>query len=328
MDLLHHLDCRLPKTDVQGFLRFLKYTLLAALLVHCRPDKDEIITTPTFLVVLGIAQDAGFPQAQCTKSCCSEIWDHPEKHRDAACIALVDLDQHKYWLFDATPDFKDQTRSIESQWGVKLAGIFITHAHVGHYTGLIHLGREITGSSEIPIYVMSRMKQFLETNGPWDQLVQLNNIELMPIHPDSAIYLSAGTFITPFLVPHRDEYSETVGYKMSGKKNTAIYIPDIDKWQKWDRDLSQEIMASDLAFIDGSFYDEGELPGRDISTIPHPLVVESIKMLSSLSLQHKNKVHFIHFNHTNPLLNSGGTEEQKVMEKGFKIAKEQSTFPL
>lgn len=301
---------------------------LVAVLCSCGENVTQEDTSTPFLVVLGIAQDAGFPQAQCRKKCCLAVWDYPEQHKKAACLGLIDLDLNKYWLFEATPDFKAQTRWIESQWEVELAGVFLTHAHVGHYTGLTQLGREITGASNMPVYAMPRMKQFLEENGPWDQLVELKNIKLVPLQADSTLQISEHAAITPFLVPHRDEYSETVGYKIVGENKKAIFIPDIDKWQKWVPDLGKEVTQVDLAFIDGSFYKNGELGGRDMSTIPHPLVVESMALLNDLELSDRKKVHFIHMNHTNPLLQEHSAAQDSVRVQGFQVAKEGAVFPI
>ena len=309
-------------------LRLAGYPLLLAILSNCGELATPDESPSPFLVVLGIAQDAGFPQAQCRKSCCLAVWDHPEKHRKAACIALVDADLNKYWLFDATPDFKEQTQWIESRWEVELDGVFLTHAHVGHYIGLSQLGREIIGASNIPVYAMSRMKLFLEENGPWDQLVRLQNIELVPLQADSAVQISEKVTITPFLVPHRDEYSETVGYNIIGENKEAIFIPDIDKWQKWERNLVMEVSKVDLAFIDGSFYQNGELPDRDMSSIPHPFVIESMALFDDLELSDRQKVHFIHMNHTNPLLQTRSAAKDSVKKRGFNVAIEGSVFPL
>ncbi len=298
---------------------------LLLLLAQLDTSEHGDLSDSGFLVVLGIAQDAGYPQAQCKRSCCEAAWNQPENHRMVSCLAYVDNAQKEYWLFDATPDFKKQTHLIESRWEVKLAGVFLTHAHIGHYTGLIHLGREVTGSNEVPVYAMPRMKAFLESNGPWDQLVRLKNIQLIELRPDSSVYLSPDTWVTPFEVPHRDEYSETVGYRINGADKQSIFIPDIDKWQKWERDLVQEVQSVDLAFIDGSFMKDGEIKGRDMASIPHPFIVESMALLNDLPSVEKEKVHFIHFNHTNPILQEG-IEKDSVLNQGFNIAEEGMVF--
>ena len=155
------------------------------------------------VIVLGVAQDGGAPHAGCSKECCEERWDNPEKHLKVSSIAIVDPKTNETWIIDATPDFASQLNSVSNN---DLKGIFLTHAHIGHYTGLIHLGREVMGAKETPVYAMPKMKQFLETNGPWNQLVRLNNISIQKINDNVAVQLNERLSITPFLVPHRDEY--------------------------------------------------------------------------------------------------------------------------
>ena len=41
-------------------------------------------------------------------------------------------------------------------------GIFLTHAHIGHYSGLIHLGKEALGAKGISVYAMPKMSFFLK----------------------------------------------------------------------------------------------------------------------------------------------------------------------
>lgn len=181
-------------------------------------------------------------------------------------------------------------------------GIFVTHAHIGHYTGLMYLGKEAANASQVPVYAMPRMKTFLEQNGPWSQLVTNKNIVLNEMQENVDMQLSPQLHITPITVPHRDEFSETVGYRIEGPANKVLFIPDIDKWAKWNRNIAEEIAGVDYAFLDATFYDAAEINNRDISTIPHPFVIESMELFKSLSTAEKKKIYFIHFNHTNPLL--------------------------
>ena len=315
----------------------MKYTiifLLAVSLIGCNnpsslPSAQSPPLTQANITILGIAQDAGFPQANCKKDCCKAVWAGSVPRKMVSCIALVDPSNHQAWFFDATPDFKDQLHQLQLAYpGIELKGIFLTHAHIGHYTGLMHLGREAMGASEVPVYAMPKMKTFLETSGPWSQLVHLKNISLQALQPDSTIRLGDQFKITPLPVPHRDEYSETVGYKIESTEKSTLFIPDIDKWQKWDRDILKEIQKVDFALLDGSFYKNGEIPGRDMSLIPHPFIEESIRLFSPLSDKDKSKVHFIHFNHTNPVLHKNSDAFQEILSRGFQIAEEHLQFAL
>ena len=275
-----------------------------------------------YIYILGVAQDAGFPQAGCYKPHCMPGWNDPEKKINVTSLGLIDPTSKKKYIFEATPNFPEQLFLLEQEApsdDFSLNGIFITHAHIGHYTGLMYLGREAMGAHGLPIYVMPKMEQYLRENGPWSQLIALNNISLIPLRNDHSEVLN-NLKVTPFLVPHRDEFSETVGYSIQGPKKTALFIPDINKWSQWKENILERIQLVDYALIDATFYDNNELPGRDMSKIPHPFVVETMATLSLLPREQREKVWFIHMNHTNPLLNVNSDQAQGVRAQGFNIA--------
>jgi len=291
------------------------------------PNKNEQTLTEPHVIVLGIAQDAGYPQANCKKSCCEPIWGNPEKQEMVSCIGFRDPKSNQSWLFDATPDFKNQLQLLQSN-NSNLAGIFLTHGHIGHYTGLMQLGREAMGADQVPTYAMPRMTQYLIDNGPWSQLVKLKNISLQPLNNNQKIDLGNKLFVTPMLVPHRDEFSETVGYLVEGPSKKLLFIPDIDKWHKWDIDILQLIKKVDFALLDGCFYRNGEIRGRDMSLIPHPFVEESLDLFSNLSEQEQQKIHFIHLNHTNPLLNKESQAYKNIATLPYNVCSEGQIFKL
>lgn len=281
------------------------------------PSEPEL-----YAVVLGIAQDAGYPQADCNKTCCAPFWAGNEETRLPTCLGIVDSRAGKCWIIEATPEFKYQLQSLKrNDNALSLAGIFLTHAHIGHYAGLINLGKEAIGGSKIPVHAMPRMGTFLRENGPWSQLVSEENIELLSLQSDSAIWLSDLLSITPILVPHRDEFSETVGFRITGPRKKILFIPDIDKWQKWDRNILKEIAAVDVALLDGTFYGNGELPNRNMADIPHPFIEESLSLFATLPAHEKAKIHFIHFNHTNPAMRHT-PERLSVIQNGFMVSAE------
>ena len=294
---------------------------LATLLI-CAPvfGDDDV-----FIQVLGIAQDAGYPQTSCYQPHCMRAWENPELRRKASSIAVVDQAHKTKYLFDATPDMREQLYDLHRaapDGEYLLDGVFLTHGHMGHYTGLMHIGREAVGASDIPVYAMPRMHTFLSSNGPWDQLVRLKNIELHAIEDGRAVELSSKVTVTPFLVPHRDEYTETVGYRIDGPNRSAVFIPDIDKWEMWESDIRDIVRAVDYALIDATFFKDGELGGRDMSKIKHPFVTESMDLLEGLSKEERGRVIFIHMNHTNPLLIDGSPEQATVERRGFRYARE------
>lgn len=276
------------------------------------------------LIVLGTVQDAGSPHIGCTKPCCEQLFNGQHQPRYVVSLGLIDYASRKKYLFEATPDITHQLKKLKSlaPFDAKEMpdGIFLTHAHIGHYAGLMYLGKEAINAAEVPVYAMPRMDSFLRLNGPWNQLVQNQNIYLKRINPLDTLVMTPQLRVIPILVPHRDEYSETVGYKILGPNKSLLFIPDIDKWQKWELNIVDEVKQVDFAFLDATFYDGEEIKARDISQIPHPFVVESMELFKELSASEKNKIHFIHFNHTNPLLDSTSKACQTVLKNGFRVA--------
>jgi len=309
----------------------LVFAALGQLLIGSVGAEGPSAPDAPYILVLGIAQDAGAPQAACYRPHCMPGWEDARLRRLATSLALIDPVSEGTYLFEATPHMPEQLYRLHRETNddaYALEGVFLTHGHIGHYTGLMHFGREVMGASRVPVFAMPRMRAFLSTNGPWDQLVSLANIELHALEDDRGVNLREGLTVTPFLVPHRDEYTETVGYRIDGPNRSAIFIPDIDKWERWDRDLAALIREVDYAFIDATFYQDGEIPGRAMADIPHPFVVESIALLESLTPEERARVHFIHFNHTNPLLIEGSPAQEEVRGQGFSIAEEGMRLPL
>lgn len=296
-----------------------------------QPAEYHTTTVPEdqpYLVILGVAQDAGYPQAG-QQDEWKLVKEGKAIRQHAVCLGLVDPISKERWLFDATPDFNIQLSKMDEFSTTNrypYDGIFLTHGHIGHYTGLMHLGREVMGAKEVPVYAMPGMKHFLSNNGPWSQLVTLNNIAIQDIEHDQAVKLNERISVTPLLVPHRAEFTETVGYLIDCLDKQVLFIPDIDKWHLWDRDITQMIQQVDAAILDATFFENGEIPGRDMSEIPHPFVEESMALFKDLSAEDKAKVHFIHFNHTNPIIFPNSPQHKEVLENGFKVARDGQVF--
>ncbi|PZX49156.1 MBL fold metallo-hydrolase [Algoriphagus chordae] len=295
-------------------------------------DAQKSAAGKTSLIVLGTIQDGGSPHIGCDKECCRDLFENPDKDRQVVSLGLFDAESKKKYLFEATPDISRQSKEL-NHFGTESTaempdGIFLTHAHIGHYAGLMFLGKEARGANKVPVFAMPKMREFLTNNGPWAQLVSNENIDLVPLENEVPIRLSAELTVIPIRVPHRDEYSETVGYKIIGPSKTALFIPDIDKWEKWERDIIDEIKRVDYAFVDATFFSGKELNNRDMAEIPHPFILESMEKFKTLSAEDKAKVVFIHFNHTNPVIDPTSEESKMVLSKGFRIARIRDVFEL
>lgn len=313
----------------------IKYFFILLLSVYSLGCNDfsqekENKSSEILLKVLGTIQDGGIPHMGCSKECCSNYFLSKKSRIGVSSLGVSNLKYNTNYIIDATPNINFQLIDLigNADPSKKLNGIFLTHAHMGHYAGLLNFGRESLNSKNIPLYLMPKFYNFILNNGPWNQLVELNNIKLNKIYNREKVILHNNLSFTPIQVPHRDEYSETVGYVIEGVHKKVLYIPDIDKWAKWEVSIVEMIKSVDYAFLDGTFFDEKEINNRDISEIPHPFIIESLKLFKELEESEKSKVYFIHLNHTNPVLNSESSEYKKVISAGFNIAKTGMEFFL
>jgi pyrroloquinoline quinone biosynthesis protein B len=290
-----------------------------------------------FLVVLGTAQDGGIPHLGGLSAPDEAARKDARERRRVASLLIVNPASGRRWLVDATPDVAAQIeradvvappRAAASGRPSVLDGIFLTHAHIGHYLGLAWFGREVYGADHLVVHGSERMTAFLRSNGPWELLVRLGHIELATMRPDKPIDLAPGLSITPFLVPHRDEYTDTFGFEIRGPKRAIIYIPDIDKWERWSTPIEEKIEKADVALLDGTFFGDGEIPGRSLAEIPHPFVVETIARLAKLPEAERRKVVFTHLNHSNPAALAGTPERAAIEAASMRVAVEGERIDL
>lgn len=313
--------------------------ILAACVAGCARTMPASTTTGAmhgdpYVIVLGTAQDAGSPQVN------SPV-DHParmdeSKRRLATSLGIVDPASGRRWMIEATPDFREQAWILSRAAptvtaSVHIDGVFLTHAHIGHYTGLMFLGHESMGSIGVPVYAAPRMAEFLRTNGPWDQLVRYDNIELQELTPGESVELGESIRVTPFHVPHRQEYSEVLGFRIEGPNRTVLFIPDIDSWDAWSAmgvELIDMVRDVDVAYLDATFFDDHEIPGRDMSAFPHPRITETMDRLQTLPEHERAKVRFIHLNHTNPAQWRDSDARREIEQRGFRVAIRGEQLPL
>ncbi len=289
----------------------------------------------TEFIILGTAQDAGAPQIGNSED---PAWRDSSLRKLAASAALVDHKSGARYLFEATPDLREQLFLLDEMAPIKnteplgISAIFLTHAHIGHYAGLIYAGHESAGTKDLNVYAMPRMTTYLTQNGPWSQLVNFKNIALLPLSTGTAAILTDDIKVTPFQVPHRDEFSETVGFEISAAGKSALFLPDIDDWNQWESKYGQTIEARlaavDYAFLDATFYDDNELPGRDMSAIPHPRLKGSMDRFDALPKTERAKVRFIHLNHTNKARFENSDISKDIKQRGYKLAQQGERYCL
>jgi pyrroloquinoline quinone biosynthesis protein B len=203
-----------------------------------------------------------------------------------------------------------------------MESVFLTHAHIGHYAGLMYLGREVMGTQGVKVYAGEGMNTVLTSGPPWQQLVALGNIELYPLGSGQSVELGPDLLVTPLEVPHRNEYAETFGFIIQGPARRALFIPDIDRWEQAGFSIVELAAQMDYCLIDATFFDGAELPGRNLREIPHPFVTDSMNLLQPVADKRQTQIIFIHLNHSNPLLLPDSPQTHEVLRRGFHIAYE------
>jgi pyrroloquinoline quinone biosynthesis protein B len=297
--------------------------------VEKKADDRSRETADVVVKILGTAQDGGIPQLGCHCPNCSRARKDPGQARLISSLAILDFKDRQLLIVDATPDIRTQfDRACDRLYGqfpvkaITSQGVLLTHAHIGHYTGLMFFGFESIAAQRLPVYCSLRMKEFLANNGPWSQLIKQDNISPVVLSPNDKRALTPQVSVIPFQVPHRDEYTDTLGFIFQGSRKKILYIPDIQNWAAWDRSVLEAVDEADAALLDGTFYSPDELPGRDLSRTGHPFIKDSMDLLEKAAQKGKTTIYFTHFNHSNQALDPDGEARKSILEKGFHMADE------
>lgn len=287
------------------------------------------------LRVLGTAQDGGIPHAGCSCEHCEGARRNPSRRRHVSSLALIvprNDGSNGVHLVDATPDVREQLdmlRDVRDEPAGRVDrapvdGVLLTHAHIGHYTGLMFFGFEAVHTSGVPVWCSPMMAEFLRTNGPWSQLVSIGNIAIREVKAGEAFEVEERVTVTPLLVPHRAEYTDTLGFIFDAGGDRVLFVPDTEPWRTWQTPLPEFIRAEgiEVAIVDATFYSADELPGRAVSSIGHPLVEDTMDLLEPLVREGRLRVILTHLNHSNPALEPAGPAAREVRRRGFEIARE------
>jgi pyrroloquinoline quinone biosynthesis protein B len=301
--------------------------------VPVKATSPSTVTGPR-VRILGIAQDGGLPHAACSCSNCSAARTDPSRASGVASLGIIAAD--KAYLVDASPDIIQQLATLSDVRTLEpnrvdrtpVDGVFLTHAHIGHYLGLALLGFEAVNTKELPVWCSQKMGEFLTQNAPWDRLISQKNLALNVEQSGEPVALPGGVQVTPIGVPHRAEYTDTYGYLMAGARQRVLYIPDTSPWHAWSHPMEEVLEGVDVALLDGTFYSGDELPGRDLTKIGHPLMVDTMDRLQSRVDSGTLRVIFVHLNHSNPALDPSSDARKTVEKRGFSIGGTGQEFAL
>jgi pyrroloquinoline quinone biosynthesis protein B len=317
---------------------------LALLACGCggRPEPTAAGTPSagSFLRVLGTAQDGGLPHAACSCERCAAARRDPALARRVASLGVVLRASGRVYLIDATPDLPEQLEALADVRRppagrvdrAPVDGVLLTHAHMGHYLGLAWFGYEAVNTQGLPVWATPRMAAFLRGNGPWSLLVSRGNVELRELDPaagaDGSVELGDGVTVRAVPAPHRDEYTDTVGFLVRGPRTTVFYVPDTDSWAAWGERLDEVLAEVDVALVDGTFYSRDELPDREVSEIGHPLITDSLERFGEAVRAGELRVLFTHLNHSNPALAPESPERRAIERAGFRVLEDGEEIPL
>ncbi len=274
-----------------------------------------------YVLVLGIAQDGGHPQAGCDAACCRGAW-YGVRHR-VASLGIVDPRAGVHFLVDATPDFPDQEHELEGSLG----GIALTGPSFGHWLGLAWLGREAMDARAVPVWAMDGMARLLRAGPPWSLLVERDEIDLQALPPGREVMLTERLTLTAWPVERPGAPAPSAAIVVRGPDRSVLYVPETPDWSAVGGPGLEALLASvDAAWLDGTFFDAGELP--DEHPTPHPTVRATLDRLADLPPEVRGRVRFTHLNHTNPLLFQGSAARDEVEAAGMAVAEEGERFPL
>ena len=284
------------------------------------------------VLLLGTAQDGGYPQFGCTCANCKLCYEGKIQPETPVSLAILDKRTKNWWLVDATPQLNQQWAEfalILSEY--KLAGVILTHAHAGHYPGILYLGKECMNANKIPLYASVDMHRFLKANEPWGVMYRNENILQVDVSDKLPFKLTDTLSVIPHAVRHRADFTDTLAFTFIGEQKRLFFCPDIDAWDGMSESLSAVATANDVLLLDATFYVNNELPGRDTTTIPHPRVVQTVDLLVSSgvlqSQEHPCAVYLIHINHSNRLLTDVPLV-QSLAEKGIQVGKKGLTWKI
>ena len=304
---------------------------------HGFPNHRTGAAGELYALVLGTVQDAGLPQVGCYTDRCDRGRELllEGNARYVSSLALVEPEAERFYLVDATPDITRQIDLIREPAFRRRAaerrpfdGILLTHAHIGHYTGLAVLGNEGLGIQDTPVYCTEAMAGFLASNVPWSYMVDQGRIVPTPLSLDTWHHLDEHLEVQLWKVPHRDEFADTVGFVFRGPSASLLFIPDIDSWRLWDKDVADAVASVDVALLDGSFWSMEEMPGRRVEDVPHPLITQTMDALQRVVDRKDSRVLMTHLNNSNPALDDGGPQQAEIARRGFEVAREGMRFEL
>lgn len=264
--------------------------------------------------VLGNTQDGGVPHLECGCDVCEAARENPEKQKHNASIMVKEGSENDTirYLIDATPDVRYQIK------GDYLDGVFISHGHLGHVTGLMEFGEEGCDKTDLPLYISDKTEDYFRKNDPFRLLIDKGNVEVMNFNDGDEVEIRGGC-IEAHEAKHNRVNTDTLSFMIYGEDKKLFYIADIHEWTEKTLNLMQQ---ADIAIVDGTFWNEEEIERYE--EVPHPVMKETMH----LAEEWDTDIYFTHLNHTNPALREDTEQREEVEERGFGVVEEEMEFEL
>ena len=210
----------------------------------------------------------------------------------------------------------------------------LTHAHFGHVDGLGLFGRETLAAQGIELHVSDDMYHLVDQTPQWNLMVQQGVFDIRTFAAGDVVFSQGDLSVEAVRIPHRDELSDMHAFIMRGSSKSLLFLPDHDTWNETlavhNSSSIREWLAKmgvDIALVDGTFWSEDELGGRNQAQVPHPPVRQTLKMLGEKQ-SNDPEIFFTHLNHTNPLYNGNSEQRKEVERLGWNIAYQGQRFTL
>tara|TARA_B100001250_G_scaffold50110_1_gene39175 strand:+ start:237 stop:1124 length:888 start_codon:yes stop_codon:yes gene_type:complete len=281
------------------------------------------------VTILGTAQDGGIPQAGCSCERCNEAHKDLRLRKYPVSLGIIGTDGSKH-IIEVTKNLSEQLM-IWSTNGNELfipETVSITHLHLGHVEGIGQFGKPVMASKEVDVFLSHKNKNIFDERSDIKLMIEENNIRTHAKNFNQLFEPMQGCgFSLQFIsIPHRSELGDTAAIIIKGNKRNILFMPDQDSWEETLEYYSKENIREFLkmfdineALIDGTFWSMEELPGRNISEIPHPTIQDSLKLLGK-RMENDPRISFLHLNHSNPVNDIGSKQRKLVEENGWRVS--------
>jgi len=289
--------------------------------------------------VLGSAAGGGVPQWNCACKNCAAVRSGAQAARSQSSFA-VSGDGERWYLINVSPDVATQIEAFaplqpRGARGTPIAGFLLTDANVDHLGGLAVLRQQgehrfVVRSSAVVREIAIRQPAFAAFAAPPHAWLPVHGGQpCEPAYADEAIgtALIVRSLNVPGLTPGFDGRRAVEGavlaFEVTDARTggTVLFAP---VFASVDAGLREAIARADVTFLDGSFFNDDEMPALGLgekraNSLGHlPVGGEegSLHIVAGM----RNRRVFSHVNNSNPMLDPDSPAALAVAEAGAEVA--------